>query len=103
MLNIAFVLMAVACLLRAPKEFATLPVEAIGFIASVVASEVMMVLSMISSYQQESRITSIPIVGRLHKALMPKPTPWGEAFHINFIVLICALMAVFLTVFASKF
>jgi hypothetical protein len=102
-LNVMCVLLAIACLWRAPKESATFPIEAIGFIIFGVASGVMMVLSMISSYQQESKITAIPIVGKVYKALIPKPTRWGEAFHINFMVLVCALMAGFVIVVASKF
>lgn len=99
----AFVLLALACLWSAPKESGTLPIEAIGFIAFGLASGVMMVLGMISSYQQESKIAAIPVVGRVYTALIPKPTLWGEALHINFMVLVCALMGGLLIVVASKF
>ena len=102
-LNIVFVLLALVCLWSAPKDSGTLPMEAIGFIAFGVASGGMMVLGMISSYQQESKIAAIPVVGKAYRALIPKPTRWGEALHINFMVLVCTLMGGLLIVVASKF
>jgi hypothetical protein len=94
-LNMIFILLSIFCFVKAPQEFDSTPLEVFGGIAFAVAAFIMMVLGMISSYQQESKIRLIPIIGRVHKALVANPTQWGEALHINFMFLCCGFMVGF--------
>jgi MFS superfamily sulfate permease-like transporter len=101
--NVVFIVMAVLCLVFAPKEADSLPIAAVGFVLFGLLSAVMMVLSMVSTYQQQSMLRSIPIVGRVHKALVRMPTPWAEALHINFMAIICLLFFGVLIVLLYRF
>lgn len=79
----AFVLLALA-----PSESESIPAEFLVFIVCLFLACLFMVLGMLASYQQESVIRRIPLIGRLHKALVPNSTEWGEALHINFMILV---------------
>jgi hypothetical protein len=104
--NIATVILfslAALCILLGPKEADSVPVRFLAAIIFGTFSVIFMVLGMVSSYQQESRIRAIPVIGRLHKALMSKQTEWAEALHINFMVLMCVFFIVFLFLAMEKF
>src|SRR5690606_166621 len=75
----AFVLLA-----SAPKEVESTPRQFLLFMACAFIGCVFMVLSMVASYQQEPAIRRVPVIGKLHRALIPKSTEWGEAVHIDF-------------------
>ena len=38
----------------------------------------------VAEYQQEPTAWRIPLLGKLYRALVSRPTPWGEAMTLNF-------------------
>jgi len=43
----------------------------------------MMWLLGVAGYQQEPWVWRVPLLGRLHRAWVKRPTPWGQAMALN--------------------
>lgn len=95
-LAVVIFIMGYFLLLIGPKISNTIPVEFVGFIWCGLLSCGSIVLSMVASYQQPSKLRPLPIIGSIHKALVPQLTEWGEALHINFMLSLYVFFLIFL-------
>lgn len=101
-LAVVFFIIGCLLMLNSPTSAEKIPIEFLGFIACGLLSCMSMILSMVASYQKPSKLRGLPVIGSIHKALMPEPTEWGEALHINFTILLQVLfLTIFLIILAS--